>query len=79
MMIDANTAIGRLPLQKQQIEVQINTVPGPVRRVWHRAQVIRVIQGAEVIRPTPACAPVPARFGLAVDSNGETLFVEVRP
>lgn len=76
--MNAEQAIKHIPLKKQMIDVRINRIDDPLPARWHRAAVIRAIQGADLIRPTPACAPVPSRFGLAVDSCGETLFIEAR-
>jgi hypothetical protein len=69
-------AAGLLPFKKQ-LDVLVNASPWPEMKSFHRGQIERILQRAEYIRPTVS-RQIHPRFGLAVDSKGETLFIEVR-
>ena len=62
---------------KKHIDVLVNASPWPEARKFHRGQIERILTRAEYIRPTVS-RQIHPRFGLAVDSRGETLFVEIR-
>lgn len=74
--MNAAEAVAMLPFKKQ-IDVMVNASPWPEQKQFHRGQVERILANAEYIRPTVS-RQIHPRFGLAVDSRGETLFIEAR-